>query len=154
MTNKKAWPYMWQHIDGLGHVLTRGRYDGMPVLTWGWADPAKLATYRQLAARGLRPGGSDPVAVLLFQHRQDGRKATDFASLYLVERALPKRTATPAQREAIAAALAARRTCCECGIEQPYYPSTISRMCSTCEDRTDFWAIYAAEHGYSWGVAA
>lgn len=152
--NKRQWPYVWQDVEGIGNVITRGTVEGLPALTWGWADPRKLATYRQLAARGLRPGGHDPVAALLFQHRQDGRKSTDFALLYLIERAAPKRTATPAQRVALAAALRARRTCRECGQEQPYYTSTLSRMCAGCEDRTGFWATYAAERGYTWEVAA
>lgn len=150
---KRQWPYLWQHVDGLGETLTRGTFEGLPVLAWGWADPAILATRRQLTARGLRPGGADPVAALQFQHHTEGRKSTDFALLYLIGRAAPKRQATPAQRAGIAAALAARRTCRDCQAEQPYYLSTISRLCVDCEDRSDFWARYAADHGYSWEVA-
>lgn len=146
-------PYLEQHVDGLGVVMTRGNHNGFPVLTWGWADRRVLATVRQLRSRGLRPGGQDPVALLVFGHRKQAR-ATDFARLYLIERALPKRTATPAQRVAIDAALRARRTCSgPCGEVQDYFVSTISRMCGACETATDFWARYAAEHGYSWEAA-
>lgn len=147
-------PYVSQHVDGLGMTPTRGTHDGYPVLTWGWADRRVLATIRQLRAAGLRPGGQDAVAVLLFQHRRPAR-STDFARLYLIEQALPKRTATPAQRAAIATALRARRTCKgPCGQLQDYYLSTTSRMCGPCETGTQFWERHAAEHGHSWEVAA
>lgn len=154
LMGKRQWPYVEQHVDGLGVVMTRGTHDGYPVLTWGWADRRVLATVRQLRARGLRPGGQDAVAVLLFQHHRPARR-TDFARLYLIDRALPKRTATPAQREAIARALRVRRTCTgPCGQLQDHYLSTISRMCGACETATDFWPRYAAEHGYRWETAA
>src|SRR5699024_480073 len=144
---------LWQRVDGLGETLTRGTIEGLPVLAWGWADPAILATRRQLPARGLRPGGADPVAALQVPHHTAGCKTTDVAPPYLTNRAARTPTATPAQRAGIAAALAARRTCRDCQAEQPYYLSTISRLCADCEDRSDFWARYAAEHGYSWEVA-
>jgi hypothetical protein len=144
-------PYIEQDIEGLGHVMTRGTWNGLPILTWGWAPRQVLATPRQLRAQGLRPGGADAVAVLVFQHRLPAR-SRDWARLYLIERAVPKTTAGP---ERVAAALRARRTCTgPCGLEQTYYLSTTSRMCVTCEDTTDFWPTYAAEHGYSWEVAA
>jgi hypothetical protein len=143
----------WQTIEGVGNVATRGTFDGLPVLAWGWAPRELLATMRQLRKMGLRPGGADPVAALRFQHRKPA-KANDFALLYLITRAVPKRTATARQHVAIESALRARRTCRECRRVQDFYLSTISRMCSSCEDRTDFWAQYAADHGYTWEVAA
>lgn len=151
---KRQWPYVWRYVEGLGEVLTRGTCEGLPVLAWGWAPKELFATARQLRAMGLRPGGHDPVACLHFGHHTSGRRSLEHANLYLVERAVPKRTATPAQHVAIQAALRARRTCRNCGIEQTYYPSTISRMCARCEDMTSFWPTYAAEHGYSWEIAA
>lgn len=152
MSGKRQWPYVWQHVDGLGEVLTRGTFDGLPVLAWGWAPKNLLATYRQLQAMGRRPGGHAPVAALRFQHRRPGLRAQDFALLYLVERSVPKRTATCEQLNALALALQARRICQPdrggCGEEQTYYPSTISRLCHECETRTRFWERHAAEHGY------
>lgn len=152
---KRQWPYQWAEVPGLGETLTRGRHLGLPVLTWGWADRAVLDTVRGLRRRGLRPGGQQPVAVLMFQHRIPAR-STDFARLYLVERALPKRTATPAQLAGIEKALRARRTCRrdECGRVWERCVSTTSRMCGPCEEATDFWRNHALEHGHSWEVPA
>ncbi|MFD9966177.1 RRQRL motif-containing zinc-binding protein [Amycolatopsis sp. NPDC058986] len=153
MSGKRQWPYVWQHVDGLGEVLTRGTFDGLPVLAWGWAPREIFATYRQLRAMGRRPGGHAPVACLRFQHRREGLRAQDFALLYLVSRSVPKRTATNDQLNAIALALQARRICQRgrggCGEEQTYYLSTISRLCSDCETRTRFWERHAAQRGYA-----
>ncbi|SCG63252.1 RRQRL motif-containing zinc-binding protein [Micromonospora coxensis] len=87
--------------------------------------PDGLATRRQLRAAGLRPGGHDPVAQILW------RRGKRVAYLYRLDLAAPKRTATPAQREAIAKALRARRTCAVCGLVQPYY---IPRRYGCCLD--------------------
>jgi hypothetical protein len=89
--------------------------------------PNGLATRRQLRAAGLRPGGHDPVAQILW------RRGKRVAYLYRLDLAAPKRTATPAQREAIAKALRARRTCRHCGLVQPYY---IPRRTGSCLDCT------------------
>lgn len=133
-------------------VLTCGTVDGLPAIPWGWADRELLATRRQLRAAGLRPGGRGPVAVLLFGHRQEGRRAVERAELFLIGDAASKRTATPGQREAVVKALRARRTCQLCGREQDYYLSTISRLCTRCEDVTGFWPTRAAEHGWGWAA--
>ena len=132
-------------------IVTCGQVEGLPAIPWGWADRNVLATRRQLRGMGLRPGGQSPVAVLTFQHTTPGR-SVDHADLFLIARAVPKRTATPAQRAAIDKALAARRTCQLCGHEQDHYLSTISRLCVRCEDITDFWPARAAEHGWSWAA--
>jgi hypothetical protein len=87
--------------------------------------PAGLATRRQLRAAGLRPGGHEPVAQILW------RRGKRVAYLYRLDLAAPKRIATPAQREAIAKALLARRTCRVCGLVQPYY---IPRRYGCCLD--------------------
>ena len=147
-------PIVMQNVEGLGYTATWGTRWGLPLLTWGWAPRRVLATVRQLRAQGLRPGGAEPVAVLQFRHQLPAR-STDWAWLYLIERAVPKRTASPAQLVAIDAALRARRTCTgPCGQLQDHYLSTTSRMCAPCEDVTGFWPRYAAEHGYRWEVAA
>ncbi|RZU72021.1 hypothetical protein EV384_0360 [Micromonospora kangleipakensis] len=104
---------------------TRYGFPTFPYLT----APAGLAARRQLRAAGLRPGGHDPVAQILWRHRAQRR----VAYLYRLDLAAPKRTATPAQREAIAKALRARRTCRTCQRVKPYY---IPRRTGSCLDCT------------------
>jgi hypothetical protein len=87
-----------------------GERYGIPTYPWHFA-PGGLATRRQLRAQGLRPGGQQIQAQILWRHR----RARRVAYLYDLTRAKPKREATPAQQEAIAKALAARRTCPTCG---------------------------------------
>ncbi|WFE51458.1 RRQRL motif-containing zinc-binding protein [Micromonospora sp. WMMD1155] len=99
---------------------------GFPTFPYQGA-PDGLATLRQLRAAGLRPGGHDPVAQIYWRHRKNRR----VAYLYRTDLAAPKRTATPAQREAIAKALLARRTCRHCEQVKPYY---IPRRYGCCLD--------------------
>ncbi|MFF0174785.1 RRQRL motif-containing zinc-binding protein [Micromonospora profundi] len=99
---------------------------GFPTFPYHCA-PDGLATRRQLRAAGLRPGGHDPVAQIYWRHRKNRR----VAYLYRLDLAKAKRTATPAQREAIAKALLARRTCRACGLVKPYY---IPRRYGCCLD--------------------
>lgn len=83
--------------------------------TYPWhAAPAGLATRRQLAAEGLRPGGS-PVVGELQRRRRRGRQPL-VAYLYEVAAAVPKREPTEGNRRAVDAMLAARRTCRTCGV--------------------------------------
>jgi hypothetical protein len=103
-----------------------GEKYGFPTFPFGSA-PDGLATMRQLRAAGLRPGGQDPVAQILWP----SRKSLRVAYLYDTALALPKRTATPAQMTAIAAALTARRTCATCGHIRDYY---IPRRYGRCLD--------------------
>ncbi|KOX33850.1 hypothetical protein ADK67_05470 [Saccharothrix sp. NRRL B-16348] len=106
----RRFPWVW--VESVpwttGSVLTRGTVDGLPLLTWGCAPRDTLATRRQLRARGLRPGGADPVAVLYVRHRASGCR--NFASLYLVSAAKPVRPMTPARRAALDKANRARRS--------------------------------------------
>jgi hypothetical protein len=67
-----------------------------------------LATRRQLTALGLRPGGQDVQAQILW------RQGKRVAYLYAVALAKPKRTPTPAQLGALERAMKARRTCPRC----------------------------------------
>ncbi|MFY1675062.1 RRQRL motif-containing zinc-binding protein [Plantactinospora sp. WMMB334] len=97
---------------------------GLPTYPFKFA-PAGLATRRQLRARNLRPGGQDVAAQILW------RKGKRCAYLYRIDLAVPKRTATPAQRAAIDRALLARRTCPTCQQVQPYY---IRRSLGECFD--------------------
>ncbi|MER7893568.1 RRQRL motif-containing zinc-binding protein [Micromonospora sp. NPDC094482] len=102
---------------------------GFPTFPYHSA-PGGLATRRQLRAAGLRPGGHDPVAQILWRHRRQRR----IAYLYRLDLAAPKRTATPAQRAAIAKALRARRTCRVCGEVKPYYIPRRYGECLDCHE--------------------
>ena len=88
--------------------------------------PEGLATLRQLRAQGLRPGGHDPVAQMMW------RRGKRIAYLYTITDAAPKRTATPAQRAAIDKALTARRTCPTCNQIKTYYISRRHGQCADC----------------------
>ena len=101
-----------------------GEHYGLATYPYRWA-PAGLLTTRQLRAAGLRPGGQDIAAQILW------RRGKRVAYLYRAEAAKPKRTATPAQLAAIQAALRARRTCDSCGQLKPYY---IPRRYGECLD--------------------
>ncbi len=101
-----------------------GEHYGLPTYPYRWA-PDGLLTVRQLRARGLRPGGQDIAAQILW------RKGRRVAYLYRADLAKPKRTATPAQRAAIERALTARRTCPECKQVKDHY---IPRRYGECFD--------------------
>lgn len=103
-----------------------GERFGLPTYPYRRA-PEGLATIRQLRALGLRPGGQDIAAQILW------RRGKRVAYLYDKENAKPKRTATPAQRRAVDAALRARRTCSTCGVEQTYYIPRHYGQCLDCE---------------------
>lgn len=92
--------------------------------------PGGLATRRQLRAAGLRPGGHDPVAQIVW------RRGKRVAYLYRLDLAAPKRVATPAQRAAIAKALRARRTCRVCDVVKPYYIPRRYGCCFDCHGGT------------------
>ena len=104
---------------------TGERY-GIPTYPFKMA-PSGLATVRQLRADGLRPGGQEIAAQLMW------RRGKRIAYLYRIDLALPKRTATPAQRAALDRALTARRTCPACKQLQDYYIPRRTGACLTCE---------------------
>jgi hypothetical protein len=103
-----------------------GEHYGLPTYPYRWA-PDGLLTVRQLRARGLRPGGQEICAQILWRHKKNRR----VAYLYDEAAAKPKRTATPAQLVAVETALRARRTCTTCGREKSYY---IPRSLGECLD--------------------
>lgn len=113
-----------------GPQFTRGMYDGLPLLSYGCAPRDKLATRRQLRAMGLRPGGQDPVAVLYVRHNGSGK--TNFANLYLIERAKPVRPMTWPKWRALALANLARRICPKCGRDRFYVIPREFGMCFPC----------------------
>ena len=102
-----------------------GRRYGIPTYPYHWA-PKGLLTIRQLRAQGLRPGGQQPIAQILW------RRGLRVAYLYRTDLALPRRQATPAQLAAIGKALAARRTCPACGTEKDYCLPRSTGQCNDC----------------------
>ncbi len=110
--------------------FTRGTWHGKPLFSCKTADRSVLATPRQLAAMGKRPGGQDPVAFLYFRCRKAGKLT--FANLYLIEKAKPKRPMTPARWEAHRKMMAARRTCRECGETGWAELPKAHRTCEAC----------------------
>lgn len=103
---------------------------GIPTYPWRCA-PDGLATRRQLAAAGLRPGGSPVVAQVLWP-RARGEVGT--AYLYAVAAAVPKRAPTAGNRRAVAAMLAARSTCRTCATVYAYCLPA-GRVCWSCDQR-------------------
>jgi rubredoxin len=125
------------YLDGLrGKGIFRDFYDpdgeqyGLPTYPYHWA-PKGLYTVRQLRAKGLRPGGQEIAAQILWRNRKRPR----VAYLYREDLAKPKRIATPAQLAAIHKALRARRTCPSCGHEKSYYIPRSLGECNDCHDR-------------------
>jgi hypothetical protein len=124
------------YLDGLrGRGIFKQFYDpkgerhGLPTYPWRWA-PKGLYTTRQLRALGLRPGGQEIAAQILWRHRKRPR----VAYLYREDLAKPKRTATSVQLIAIGKALRARRICPSCHQEKPYYIPTSIGECNDCAD--------------------
>lgn len=131
MSGRRQYPWVLTEVPWTeGTVFTRGTYDGLPLLSWGIAPKDKLATYRQLRSRGLRPGGADPVAVLYFHCRRGMRVV--FANLFLIEVAKPVRPMTPARRAAIEKACAAHRICPTCERDAGCYIRPSIGMCARC----------------------
>lgn len=99
-----------------------------PVYRWRLA-PEGLATFRQLRARGLRPGGQ-PVAAQLERPRK--RRGPLVAYLYRVDLAKPVRPMTPARWSALARANTARRICPTCRRDAGYRIPVSLGMCTRC----------------------
>lgn len=119
---------------------TGARY-GIPTWPWRMAPP-HLATRAQLTAMGLRPGGQEIQGQVLWASRKaSGAGGVRAAYLYDVRLALPKRTATPAQRIALSKALAARRRCPACGTDPGY---CLPRRLGVCLDCAPSWEVNAA----------
>ncbi|MDN5915124.1 MAG: hypothetical protein L0I76_08470 [Pseudonocardia sp.] len=101
--------------------------DGLPTFRWGGA-PSGVATRRQLRARGLRPGGQQPVAQIKW------RRGRRWAGLYRLDLAMACRVPSPAQRAALGAALAARRRCRACVRDAGYVVPRSTGLCGDCTD--------------------
>ena len=104
---------------------------GVPTFPFRLA-PDGLATRRQLRARGLRPGGQDVAAQLMWVSRFRGQVMT--AHLYRLDLAQPVRPMTPARTRALDAANTARRTCPSCGRDAGYVIPRSLGACVPCHD--------------------
>lgn len=101
--------------------------------------PDGYATRRQLRERGLRPGGQDVAAQILWHGRRDlatGIRSVRAAYLYRIDQAAPVRPMTPGRWRAVHAMMRARRTCPDCGAVQPYVISASLGACIPCADST------------------
>ncbi|MEV6478062.1 RRQRL motif-containing zinc-binding protein [Streptomyces sp. NPDC051657] len=99
--------------------------------------PEGLATRRQLRAQGLRPGGQDVVAQILWHGRRDPLTRTRpvrAAYLYRLDLALPVRPMTPGRWRAVAAMMRARRTCPLCTVTYSYVIPASLGCCPGCAD--------------------
>lgn len=115
---------------------TGERHD-IPTFPWRMA-PDHLYTRRQLAAAGLRPGGQQVVAQVLWPSRRYSRGVRVRAAyLYDVRLALPKRAATSAQRGALDKANRARRICPICESDAGYVLPRHLGCCLDCADPRD-----------------
>ncbi|WP_052863584.1 RRQRL motif-containing zinc-binding protein [Streptomyces niger] len=113
-----------------------GERYGIPTYPFRLA-PDGLATRRQLRARGLRPGGQEIAAQLLWcsrRYQPKRRCGLRVAYLYRIDLAKPVRPMTQAKRAALAKANAARRTCPKCGHDGGYTLPTSLGMCVACAD--------------------
>ena len=106
---------------------------GIPTWPWRMAPP-HLATRRQLTATGLRPGGQGVQAQVMWRSSRHGAPGVRVAYLYDTRLALPKRTATARQLEALAKANAARRTCPDCRTDAGYVLPRHLGICLDCAE--------------------
>lgn len=137
------WIPLWDGREAFGRWV-----DGLPAFRFGWA-PAGLMTRRQLRERGLCPGGHGPFALLVWKDDKQ------WAHLYRVDLAAPKRVPTLRQRAALAKAMRARRWCPGCGRDVGYCVSTRLGICDRCDERQ---AVHAPRVDYDtpgrWEMAA
>ncbi|MER7847309.1 RRQRL motif-containing zinc-binding protein [Kitasatospora sp. NPDC096077] len=104
------------------------RHGGTPTYPWRMA-PAGYFTRRQLRAKGLRPGGQDVAAQIMWPSRYGGTRP---AYLYRLALARPVRPMTPAKAAALDKANRARRTCPACGQDAGYVLPAHLGTCLTC----------------------
>ncbi|MFC5803143.1 RRQRL motif-containing zinc-binding protein [Streptomyces formicae] len=100
----------------------------LPVYRWRLA-PDGYATYRQLRALGLRPGGQGVAAQV---ERPRRRRGPLIAYLYCIDAAKPVRPMTPAKWAALAKANAAQRVCPNCRRDAGYRIPRSRGMCGLC----------------------
>ncbi|MET8623594.1 RRQRL motif-containing zinc-binding protein [Kitasatospora sp. NPDC004669] len=110
------------------------RHGGTPTYPWRMA-PAGYFTRRQLRAKGLRPGGQDVAAQIMWRSRRS-KTGARVAYLYRLDRAKPVRPMTPAKAAALAKANRARRTCPTCRRDAGYVLPAHLGTCLTCAGHT------------------
>jgi hypothetical protein len=91
--------------------------------------PAGLATRRQLRARGLRPGGQEVAAQLMWRYP----RGVAVAYLYRVDRAKPVRPMTPGRWRAHEAMMRRRRFCTACRRDVGYVVRVSTGVCGRCD---------------------
>ncbi|MGW3628059.1 hypothetical protein [Streptomyces sp. NPDC000880] len=107
---------------------------GLTRYTW-WGDvPEGLSTKTQLDGQGLKPG-SDPVGQVLYH-------GNCYAPLYEDDKAVPKRTCSPAQRAVLDRARALQYECRRCGVRRDY-PLGCGRWCEPCSYAAALYADHA-----------
>jgi hypothetical protein len=120
---------------------------GLPTYPWGvaWLADDDMATRKQLAAMGLRPGTSEAVAQLMWRSRK-AKNGVRTAALYRISEALPKQPVTEAKARSLAAAMRARRTCPTCHQVFIYCIPTSLGECPACHEggTPEAWELEAA----------
>lgn len=91
--------------------------------------PDGLATRRQLRARGLRPGGQEVAAQLMWRYP----RGIAVAYLYRLDLAMPVRPMTPARWRAHEAMMRPRRICTACRKDVGYVVRTSTGLCEPCD---------------------
>ncbi|WP_443055446.1 RRQRL motif-containing zinc-binding protein [Streptomyces sp. NBC_00704] len=91
--------------------------------------PAGLATRRQLRARGLRPGGQQVAAQVLWRYP----RGIAAAYLYRIDLAKPVRPMTAGRWRAHEAMMRRRRTCPVCRRDVGYVIRTSIGTCEPCD---------------------
>ncbi|MEY9876024.1 hypothetical protein ABH931_005531 [Streptacidiphilus sp. MAP12-33] len=109
-----------------------GQRFGIPTYPFRLA-PDGYATRRQLRADGLRPGGQEVAAQILWRSRKT-RGGVRVAYLYRRDLAKPVRPMTPGKTAALAAAMLARRTCPVCRHDVGYVVQRSVGACVPCQD--------------------
>jgi hypothetical protein len=123
-----------------------GWRNGMPLLRRGCAPRDVLATFRQLRARGLRPGGRDHIAELVTKHRKSSK--TNFSRLWLISDAVPVRPMTPAKYAALERAMTVRKTCRDCGDVYGRELPKDCRLCPPCREVAHLAVEFATPWSY------
>lgn len=107
------------------------RHGGTPTFPWRMV-PDGYATRRQLRAQGLRPGGQDVAAQILWNSRKS--RLPRAAYLYRIDAALPVRPMTERKTQALAKANRAKRICPECGRDAGHEIPRKFGACGQCTD--------------------
>ncbi|MGW2110711.1 hypothetical protein [Streptomyces sp. NPDC001948] len=106
---------------------------GVTRYTWWGSVPEGLSTKTQLGGQGLKPG-SDPVGQVLYH-------GNCYAPLYEDDKAVPKRTCSPAQRAVLDRARELQYECRRCHVRRNY-PLGRGRWCEPCSYAVEVYAAH------------